>query len=90
MNLIKQPVCNKAYRLVAVFNSNKLGYVFIHFSQSVLRAIRDYLYVHVVRFGKEDNRCLHDRSLQALGDCQVKYLHFHLSLSCRVWNSGCR
>ena len=48
MNLIKQPVCNKAYRLVAVFNSNKLGYVFIHFSQSVLRAITDYLYVSIL------------------------------------------
>ncbi len=48
MNLIKQPACNKAYRLVAVFNSNKLGYVFIHFSQSVLRAITDYLYVSIL------------------------------------------
>ena len=36
------------------------------------------MYVHVVRFGKEDNRCLHDRSLQASVDCQVIYLHFHL------------
>lgn len=37
-----------------------------------------------------NNRCLHDRSLQASEDCQVTYLHFHLSHSCREWNSGCR
>lgn len=37
------------------------------------------MYVHVVRFGKEDNRCLLDKSLQASVDCQVTYLHFHLS-----------
>ena len=38
----------------------------------------------------EDNRCLLDKSLQASVDCQVTYLHFHLSHSCQVWNLGCR
>ena len=32
--------------------------------------ISQHLYVHVVRFGKEDNRCLHDRNLQVSVDCQ--------------------
>ena len=43
----------------------------LHLNDDAVQILTDF-YVHVVRFSKEDNRCLYDRNLQVSAICYMR------------------